>query len=214
VFEPVSPFSGGEKARLVLALVAYRRPNLLLLDEPTNHLDLEMRQALAMALQDYTGAVVLVSHDRHLLRTVSDAFLIVHGGRVAPFDGDIEDYARWLAETQAAATAVASGATVSPRAVAAESAEDRRQRKREEAERRARLAPLRAQVERCEKRLATLAAQASEIETQLADPALYEFSNKARLLDLTSRRAGIAKETAGIETQWLEASEALEQAAP
>ncbi|MBV8804128.1 MAG: ATP-binding cassette domain-containing protein, partial [Sinobacteraceae bacterium] len=101
VFEPVAPFSGGEKARLVLALTAYLRPNLLLLDEPTNHLDLEMRQALAVALQDYEGAVVLVSHDRHLLRTVADEFVIVHQGRAVPFDGDLEDYARWLGETGA-----------------------------------------------------------------------------------------------------------------
>src|ERR1700729_162909 len=98
VFEPVGPFSGGEKARLVLALVTYLRPNLLLLDEPTNHLDVEMRQALAVALQDYAGAVVLVSNDRHLLRTVADEFYIVHQGRAAAFDGDLEDYAKWLAE--------------------------------------------------------------------------------------------------------------------
>ena len=96
------PFSGGEKARLVLALVAYLRPNLMLLDEPTNHLDLEMRQALTVALQEYDGAVVLVSHDRHLLRTVADEFYVVHGGRAAPFDGDLEDYAKWLAETDSA----------------------------------------------------------------------------------------------------------------
>src|SRR5512139_1045960 len=99
VFEPVGPFSGGEKARLALALVAWRRPNLLLLDEPTNHLDLEMRQALAMALQEYAGAVVMVSHDRHLLATVTDRFLLVDGGRVTEFDGDLDDYARWLARS-------------------------------------------------------------------------------------------------------------------
>jgi ATP-binding cassette subfamily F protein 3 len=103
VFEAVAPFSGGEKARLVLAMTAYLRPNLLLLDEPTNHLDLEMRQALAVALQDYEGAVVLVSHDRHLLRTVADEFVVVHQGRAVPFDGDLEDYARWLDETSAGA---------------------------------------------------------------------------------------------------------------
>jgi len=210
VFEPVAPFSGGEKARLVLALVAYRRPNLLLLDEPTNHLDLEMRQALAMALQDYAGAVVMVSHDRHLLRTASDVFFVVHAGRVAPFDGDLEDYARWLAETDA------TRADVQPAGSrpAAESAEDRKQRKREDAERRARLAPLKARVDRCEKRLAVLASQATELESQLADPALYEVANKTRRLDITTRRAGIAKQTEETEADWLEASEALEQAAP
>src|SRR5580698_9360812 len=102
VFAPVAPFSGGEKARLMLAIVTFRRPNLLLLDEPTNHLDLEMRQALAVALQDYAGAVVVVSHDRHLLRTVADEFYVVHGGRLQPFDGDLEDYAQWLTQASAA----------------------------------------------------------------------------------------------------------------
>src|SRR5262249_28356052 len=105
VFEPVAPFSGGEKARLVLALTSWLRPNLLLLDEPTNHLDLEMRQALSVALQEYAGAVVLVSHDRHLLRTVADEFRIVSDGRVTPFDGDLEDYAQWLAQTAATSAA-------------------------------------------------------------------------------------------------------------
>jgi ATP-binding cassette subfamily F protein 3 len=102
VFEPVAPLSGGEKARLVLALLAYQRPNLLLLDEPTNHLDLEMRQALAVALQDYEGAVILVSHDRHLLRVVADQLLLVDQGRLSEFDGDLEDYARWLSASVAA----------------------------------------------------------------------------------------------------------------
>ena len=97
VFEAIGPFSGGEKARLVLALLSYLRPNLLLLDEPTNHLDLEMRQALARALQDYSGAVLMVSHDRHLLRTVIDEFYIVADGRATPFDGDLDDYAKWAA---------------------------------------------------------------------------------------------------------------------
>jgi len=116
VFEPVAPFSGGEKARLVLALVAYQRPNLLLLDEPTNHLDLEMRQALAVALQDYEGAVVLVSHDRHLLSTVVDEFRLVANGGADPFDGDLDDYARWLA-TAASPAAATSAAAATPAAV-------------------------------------------------------------------------------------------------
>ncbi|MEJ0037521.1 MAG: ATP-binding cassette domain-containing protein [Gammaproteobacteria bacterium] len=111
VFEPIAPFSGGEKARLVLALVAYLRPNLMLLDEPTNHLDLEMRQALTMALQEYAGAVVLVSHDRHLLRTVADELYVVHDGRAEPFEGDLDDYAKWLAETDSASGKASARAT-------------------------------------------------------------------------------------------------------
>src|SRR5882724_8059394 len=110
VFEPIGPFSGGEKARLVLALVAYLRPNLMLLDEPTNHLDLEMRQALTVALQEYDGAVVLVSHDRHLLRTVADEFYLVHAGKAVPFDGDLEDYAKWLNDTDSTEPAKGSDA--------------------------------------------------------------------------------------------------------
>src|SRR4029079_16357590 len=103
VFESVAPFSGGEKARLSLALVAFRRPNLLLLDEPTNHLDLEMRQALAVALQDYEGAVVLVAHERHLLRAVADELILVDGGHAEQFDGALEDYARWFLTSAAPA---------------------------------------------------------------------------------------------------------------
>ena len=151
VFEPVGPFSGGEKARLVLALVTYLRPNLLLLDEPTNHLDLEMRQALAVALQDYAGAVVLVSHDRHLLRTVADEFYIVHDGRAAAFDGDLEDYAQWLM--------AADSAAAEPAARKPATTEARRQRKREEAERRNSLSPLRAAVAKCEAELERLARE-------------------------------------------------------
>src|SRR5690606_17300633 len=100
VFEPVRQFSGGERARLALATIVYREPNLLLLDEPTNHLDLEMRHALEVALQSYAGAVVTVSHDRHLIRSTCDELWRVADGRVAPFDGDLEDYARWLAAQQ------------------------------------------------------------------------------------------------------------------
>ena len=98
VLDAVKPFSGGEKARLVLALLVYQNPNLLLLDEPTNHLDLEMRHALSVALQDYQGAIVVVSHDRHLLRSVTDQLLLVADGKVQPFDGDLDDYRLWLAE--------------------------------------------------------------------------------------------------------------------
>src|SRR5690606_15533090 len=130
VFEPVGPFSGGEKARLVLALVSYLRPNLLLLDEPTNHLDLEMRQALAVALQDFEAAVLLVSHDRHLLRAFADELILVDRGRAQPFDGDLDDYARWFTTREAEEEAAIASA-------APTSAEQRKQRKREEAEQRA-----------------------------------------------------------------------------
>jgi ATP-binding cassette, subfamily F, member 3 len=213
VFEPVAPFSGGEKSRLALCLMAWRRPNLLLLDEPTNHLDLEMRQALVMALQDYAGAVVMVSHDRHLLRTVSDSFRIVHGGRVQDFDGDLEDYARWLEQSAAQAAPAAVAASGGNGAqVARESAEDRRQRKREEAGQRAQLAPLKAKVARHETEMADLARQIAALDEQLGDASLYEPAGKVRLLELTNRRAQLAQRNDSAETAWLTASEALEAA--
>jgi ATP-binding cassette subfamily F protein 3 len=206
VFEPVEPFSGGEKARLVLALTAYLRPNLMLLDEPTNHLDLEMRQALAVALQDYEGAVVLVSHDRHLLRTVADEFLVVHNGRATPFDGDLEDYAKWLDET-GMEVAVATGAAAAP----AESAESRKQRKRDEAERRNRLTPLKAKITQYDAELARLASKSTALQAELAAPEIYAAGGKDRLKELLAQQALVARETEKVETAWLEASEQFEE---
>jgi ATP-binding cassette subfamily F protein 3 len=203
VFEPVGPFSGGEKARLVLALVSYLRPNLLLLDEPTNHLDLEMRQALAIALQDYAAAVVLVSHDRHLLRAFADELLLVHDGKVAPFDGDLDDYANWFATSAAAAEAQAVEPSAAP--------EDRKQRKREEAEKRNRLSPLRTEVARYEKVIAELERKRSEIETQLLEPSLYDSQGSVRARELMQQQAEIKAKIADAESAWLEAAERLER---
>jgi ATP-binding cassette subfamily F protein 3 len=203
VFEPVGPFSGGEKARLVLALVSYLRPNLLLLDEPTNHLDLEMRQALAVALQDYEAAVVLVSHDRHLLRAFADELLLVHDGKVAAFDGDLDDYANWFA-TSAEAKELADTASASP-------AEDRKQRKRDEAERRARLSPLRAQVAKFEKQIQQLEADRAAIDAELMEPELYVDGASAKARELMQRRGEVASRLADIESAWLEAAERLER---
>jgi ATP-binding cassette, subfamily F, member 3 len=202
VFEPVGPFSGGEKARLVLALVTYLRPNLLLLDEPTNHLDLEMRQALAVALQDYAGAVVLVSHDRHLLRTVADEFYIVHHGRAAAFDGDLEDYAKWLAEAD---SATAGAGERKP-----ETTDSRRQRKREEAERRNRLSPLRAALAKCEGELERLARERSRVQAALEAPDIYTDGAKERLGKLLAEQAQLARATEKAESTWLESTESLE----
>jgi ATP-binding cassette subfamily F protein 3 len=222
VFEPVGPFSGGEKARLALALVAWSRPNLLLLDEPTNHLDLEMRQALAMALQEYAGAVLMVSHDRHLLNTVSDRFLLVDAGAVEPFDGDLGDYAAWLAGGGAAAASKSNstraGASTEPSAhrsapkAATETRAEAQQRRRAQAERRQELAPLRSRLARCEKQMQTLAADAQRLDQQLADPALYEKSEAARLRDFMAQRARVAQQIGDLENEWLELSETLEAA--
>jgi ATP-binding cassette subfamily F protein 3 len=231
VFEPVAPFSGGEKARLVLALVTFQRPNLLLLDEPTNHLDLEMRQALSVALQEYSGAVVLVSHDRHLLNTVADQFYIVHGGKAEMFDGDLEDYARWLADSTGNAEsskehagAIASPedapekaapAKVAPVAVPAAStgtAAERKQRKRDAADARARLAPLRAAVTALEQKLEQLGAARAGVEQRLASAAVYQESARGELEQLLQQRATIATDVERTEASWLAAQEQLEQA--
>jgi ATP-binding cassette subfamily F protein 3 len=202
VFEPIALFSGGEKARLVLALVTYLRPNLLLLDEPTNHLDLEMRQALAVALQDYAGAVVLVSHDRHLLRTVADEFYIVHHGRASPFDGDLEDYAKWLADADSAAAATPTRKV--------ETTDSRRQRKRAEAERRNRLSPLRAAIAACESALERLAQERAQVQAGLDAPDIYADSAKERLNRLLGEQARVARDTEKTEARWLESTEQLE----
>ena len=217
VFEPVGIFSGGEKARLVLALVNFQRPNLLLLDEPTNHLDLEMRQALAVALQDYSGAVVLVSHDRHLLNSVADRFCVVHDGRVEPFDGDLEDYARWLANGAGEAGAAAAGeagATTAPVNGSAElDAPARRQRRRAAAAARARLAPLRAAVERSERLLEDCARERAAVEAALADPELYTAAARARLTELLARQATLARRIEAAEADWLAAQAQLDAVA-
>jgi len=218
VFEAVAPFSGGEKARLVLALTVYRRPNLLLLDEPTNHLDLEMRQALAVALQEYEGAVVLVSHDRHLLRTVADEFRLVAGGRAEPFDGDLEDYARWLANEPPASQGAGAAAPpdAAPAAAApavAETAEARKQRKRLEAQRRAALGPLRAAVAEQERQLERLGTERERLERELL--AASESADGARVARLLKEQADLARSIAQTEAAWMTAMGQLEaQSAP
>ena len=183
--------------------VSYLRPNLLLLDEPTNHLDLEMRQALAIALQDYAAAVVLVSHDRHLLRAFADELLLVHDGKVAPFDGDLDDYARWFAVT--------ADTKQQPQAATPSPAEDRKQRKREEAEKRARLSPLRAEVARHEQAIQRLEAERSTIDGELMTPELYADGASVRARELMQRRGIIAAQLEEVEAAWLDAAERLER---
>ena len=206
VFEPVGPFSGGEKARLVLALVSFRRPNLLLLDEPTNHLDLEMRQALAVALKDYEGAVVLVAHDRHLLRAVADELILVDAGHASPFDGDLEDYARWFM-TSAASTQQADTAEKS---APEQTNEQKKQRKRLEAERRNRLSPLRAEVARCEARIAELERRRADVEAALSTPDIYGEQAKQQLQELLKTQTQLRRDLQACEEAWLAASERLD----
>lgn len=196
---PVAPFSGGERARLVLALLIYRRPNLLLLDEPTNHLDLEMREALAEALQGFEGALVVVSHDRHLLRLVCDTLWLVEEGRLKDFDGDLDDYAAWLrARPEARAE---------PRPVGGE----RREQRRQAAARRQALQPLRAQERALEQRLTELNARRQAIEQELGTPELYAPAGRSRLLELLAEQRRLQAEIAEVEAAWFAVCESLER---
>jgi len=203
----VAPFSGGEKARLALALLVFQRPNLLLLDEPTNHLDLEMRLALTEALQEFDGAMVLVSHDRHLLRACCDRLLLVHDGRVQDFDGELDDYPAWLLARERD-----SNREPANQPEAEHGAAQRKERKRAEAEQRQALKPLRDKVQAAERELDKLQRRRQEIEAQLADPAIYADSAKARLLQLVSEKGELDARIETTENAWLEALEALEQA--
>jgi ATP-binding cassette subfamily F protein 3 len=203
VFEPVAPFSGGEKARLVLAMIVHQRPNLLLLDEPTNHLDLDMRHALSLALQEYEGALVVVSHDRHLLETVSDRLILVSGGSARPFDGDLDDYARWLAARRASESTAESPAPAAP---------SRRDRRRQDAEKRRQLQPLRARIKDLEAQLDRLGREKTRLDGELASDALYQPGAKDRLKLLLLDQGRVQQQLAVVEQAWLEASEALELA--
>ena len=203
--ELVAPFSGGEKARLALALIVFRRPNLLLLDEPTNHLDLEMRQALADALQAYEGAMIIVSHDRHLLRTTCDDLIIVHGGRIQPFDGDMDSYPAWLSLQLESDQAT----PVAP-AAAAHTAGARKDRRRQNAEQRRQLQPLRREVARYEAEMDRLAQTSESLQQRLAGPDVYADEHKDELKALLAEKGRIDQALAAAEAAWLEAAEKLE----
>jgi len=206
VFGAVKLFSGGEKARLVLALLVYQRPNVLLLDEPTNHLDLEMRHALTMALQDFGGAMVIVSHDRFLLRSVTDRWLLVADGSVHEYDADLEEYRAWLTERRA------REAQATELVEKADSAQSRKDRKRSDAERRQREQPLRKKIKELEARLDRLTQRRTEIDAQLAGGDIYRAASKDSLKELLLEQARVRGETAEAEQAWLEATEALESA--
>ncbi len=206
-FEAVAPFSGGEKARLALAMVVYQRPNLLLLDEPTNHLDLDMRHALETALATYAGAVILVSHDRHMLNATCDDFWRVAQGRCEPFDGDLEDYARWLSSGGAVTPAPSRAASTAPASKAAVAAQPAQP---SASERRERLKPLRDTVKKLDTRMARLQKRLAEIETALHDPGLYEAARHADAAHLHREQSELKTELATLEEQWLAAAEEIE----
>ena len=207
VLEPVAPFSGGEKARLVLALLVYQRPNLLLLDEPTNHLDLEMRHALTVALQDYEGALIVVSHDRHLLRSVTNELMLIADGSVSPYNGDLDDYRKWLEEQRRNTNDEPNVAQQ-----AEHSAASRKERRRQEAQKRQHLQPLRRTIERLEQEMEQLNAHKTRLESQLAEPGLYEETEKEHLKALLIEKADVDQRLSDTEEQWLSANEELEEA--
>ncbi|MDO9855776.1 ABC transporter ATP-binding protein [Glaesserella parasuis] len=209
VKQAVSSFSGGEKARLVLALIVWQRPNLLLLDEPTNHLDLDMRQALTEALTQYEGSLVIVSHDRHLLRSTVNEFYLVHDGKVEEFNGDLEDYQKWLNELNAQLE-FAKKADNSTACNNENSAVNRKEQKRQEAELRQQAAPLRKKLTQLEKELEKLTASLTTLEETLASPEIYDAENKAKLTDILAKQVATKKQLEEVEMEWLEVQEQLE----
>jgi ATP-binding cassette, subfamily F, member 3 len=218
VSEPVGVFSGGERARLVLALLVYERPNLLLLDEPTNHLDMEMRQALTLALQDYEGALVVVAHDRHILRACCDELWLVADGTVKPFDGDLDDYRDWLRMQRAkpvkdklvkekpAKDKSANAEATPPVSVKLE--------KREDAEERQRLTtlrkPIQKRIDAIEKELAKFTAARELLDAWLASEAAYSSDNAPQLGEKTRERGELAARIEALETEWMEKQDEIQ----
>jgi ATP-binding cassette, subfamily F, member 3 len=197
-FESVDGFSGGERARLALALIAYQQPNVLLLDEPTNHLDIDMREALAEALSDFEGAIVLVSHDRHLIGLVSETYWRVADGNVDPFNGDLDEYAIWLKARGNKIDQASSKARQ-------EAAKPKTQPKST-----AELGKLQKQVDKLEKQMADIDSQLAHIQEEMAKPELYQSDGGAVLLQLGQQQQKLEAERAKAESEWLDVYQALE----
>jgi ATP-binding cassette, subfamily F, member 3 len=185
----IEHFSGGEKARLALALIVWQRPNLLLLDEPTNHLDLETREALTVALAQFEGTLVLVSHDRHLLRATTEKLLIVADGALREFDGDLDDYRDWLLKKDVAPKPEKKAVPKAPKPATRK--------------------PIEARIKRLEELMGRLGAQKADIERRLADPALYQDPEAVKAL--LQDQAYVAREIEQVEAEWLEKQSELER---
>jgi ATP-binding cassette subfamily F protein 3 len=209
VDEAIAPFSGGEKARLALALLIYQRPNLLLLDEPTNHLDLEMRLALSMALQSFAGAMVIVSHDRHMLKTVTDKLILVDSGKAAEFEGDLDDYSVWL-QNRFKQEELDSNPSQSTPANNAQSQTARKDQRRESAEKRKRLQPLKNKVDKLEKQMEVLQQKKAQLEEKLGDSELYSDAKKEALKQALLDKANVDNDLEAIEIEWMEVLEQYE----
>lgn len=206
VNEQVEIFSGGEKARLVLAMLAWQRPNLLLLDEPTNHFDIEMRHALSMALQDYEGAMVIVSHDRHMLRSVCDDFLLVADGQAQEFDGDLDDYRQWLNKR------LDDSGSAKQAEEKENSAQSKKLKRQQQAENRKRLQPLQKKLNKLERELEQTNSQLEQLEAALADADLYQEQSRDKLKRLLAEQGQLKNKRDEIEEAWFEAGEALQDA--
>ncbi|MDD1795899.1 ABC transporter ATP-binding protein [Enterovibrio makurazakiensis] len=204
----IGPFSGGEKARLVLALIVWQKPNLLLLDEPTNHLDLDMRSALTLALQSFEGAMVIVSHDRYLLRATTDDLYLVHDRQVSQFNGDLNDYHQWLTEQQRAERR--QDQADNAKATGASSQVSRKEQKRLEAEFRKETAPIRKKIDVLDTKLETFSATIADVESALSEPSIYEASNKDMLTELLRKQADAKSSLEEVEMEWMDLQEQLE----
>jgi len=206
-FEPITHFSGGEKARLALAIIAWEKPNVLLLDEPTNHLDLEMRHALTMALQEFEGAVIIVSHDRHLLRNTVNEFLLVANGSVTEFDGDLADYYQWMQQQKVSVAATEKAAVPE-----ADNKIDKKAQRQQSAAQRAQLKPLTNKLKSLEQQMEKLQARLAVIEAELSNTAIYEDEHKAKLQALLLEQAKLQVQLEETEENWLVVSEEIEAA--
>ena len=205
VDESIAPFSGGEKARLCLALIIWQKPNLLLLDEPTNHLDLDTRQALSQALQDYTGSMLLVSHDRTLLSACCDELWLVDNKRIDLFDGDLTDYKNWLLNATAAENKVETDATSGEH-----SRQAKAQKKKLEAQIRNKLSPLKKQISQNETKTNDLQLKLEKVEQRLSDSEIYEQSNKSLLTELLNEQRTLEQSINQLEEQWFELHETID----
>lgn len=204
--EPVTNMSGGEKARLVLALIVLEKPQLLLLDEPTNHLDLEMRQALVMALQDFEGAIILIAHDRFLLESCVDEFYLVANGQVSDFSGDIDDYQQWLNDDKKQAVkSIKSEQQNSDKGL------DKKQLRQQQAELRKKSAPLRKEADKLEKKIHQWQEELTKVEALLSDSEVYQADRKVELTDLLKTQGRLKSDIEDNEMEWLDLAEQIEE---
>jgi ATP-binding cassette subfamily F protein 3 len=215
VDNPVERLSGGQKARLLMAIAAIDAPHILILDEPTNHLDIESREALVHALNAYDGCIILVSHDAHLVELVADRLWLVENGQVSLFDGDMADYQKWLMAKRGGASSSAKASSAASSSVKASRRADEPADKQQSSgrQRRQNTSALRSKIRSCEKQIETLNAQKQQIERQMAMPDFYHQSNSEAIAEFGSQLAGIEAQLAAVEEAWLQHQEELEQLA-